>query len=75
MVVKKDFVRKKRKGGKLDPKWVGPYIITAKLSKGFYSLQSVANSNDCVKRVNGAHLKVFYSSERQSCSNYPQHSN
>ena len=60
-VVKKDFLRKKRKGGKLDPKWVGPYITTAKLSKGFYSLQSVANSFDCIKRVNGAHLKMFYS--------------
>ena len=65
-MVKKDFLRKKRKGGKLDPKWVGPYIITAKLSKGFYSLQCVANSSDRVKRVNGAHLKVFYSSESQS---------
>ena len=29
-VLKKDFVRKKRKGGKLDPKLVGPYVITAK---------------------------------------------
>ncbi|KAL5500624.1 hypothetical protein EMCRGX_G012215 [Ephydatia muelleri] len=74
-VVKKDFLWKKRKGGKLDPKWVGPYIITAKLSKGFYSLQCVANSSDRVKRVNGTHLKVFNSSESQSCSNSPQHSN
>ena len=69
-MVKKDFVRKKRRGGKLDPKWVGPYIITAKLSKGFYSLQSVANSSDCIKRV------MFYSSEYQSsCSNSPNHFN
>ena len=75
-VVKKDFLRKKRKGGKLDPKCVGPYIITVKLSKGFYSLQSVANSSDCIKRVNGAHLKVFYCSEYQSsCSNSPNHFN
>ena len=59
-VVKKDFLRKKRKGGKLDPKWVGPYIITAKFSKRFYSLQSIANSSDCIKRVNGAHLTMFY---------------
>ena len=75
-VVRKDFLRKKRKGGKLDPKWVGPYIITTKFSKGFYSLQSVASSSDCIKRVNGAHLNMFYSSEHQSsCSNSPHHFN
>eukprot|EP00731_Ephydatia_muelleri_P015573 Em0008g1293a len=42
-VLKKDFLRKKRKGGKLDPR------------------SSVANPSDCVKRVNGAHLKAFHS--------------
>ena len=67
-VLKKDFLRKKRKGGKLDPRWLGPYIITQKLSKGFYSLQSVANPSDCVKRVNGAHLKAFHSQEHMSNS-------
>ncbi|KAL5516122.1 hypothetical protein EMCRGX_G001393 [Ephydatia muelleri] len=64
-VLKKDFLRKKRKGGN---RWLGPYIITQKLSKGFYSLQSVANPSDCVKRVNGAHLKAFHSQEHMSNS-------
>ena len=27
-VLKKDFLRKKRKGGKMDTRFVGPYIIT-----------------------------------------------
>ena len=67
-VFKKDFLRKKRKGGKLDPRWLGPYIITQKLSKGFYSLQSVANPSDCVKQVYGAHLKAFHSQEHMSNS-------
>ena len=67
-VFKKDFLHKKRKGGKLDPRWLGPYIITQKLSKGFYSLQSVANPSDCVKRVNGAHLKAFHSQKHMSNS-------
>ena len=67
-VLKKDFLRKKRKGGKLDPRRLGPYIITQKLSKGFYSLQSVANPSDCVKQVNGAHLKAFHSPEHMSNS-------
>ena len=39
-VLKKDFTRKKRKGGKMDPKWLGPYTITQKLGKGFYKLES-----------------------------------
>jgi len=29
LVLKKDFTRKKRKGGKLDYRWTGPYTITA----------------------------------------------
>ena len=32
-VLKKDFARKKRKGGKMDAKFVGPFIITKNLVK------------------------------------------
>ena len=60
--MKKDFRRKKRKGGKLDYKWLGPYFISHDCGKGFYRLSSV---DDCeivvVKRVNGAHLKLYKS--------------
>ena len=35
----KDFNRKKRKGGCLDFRWKGPYIITASLGKGLYRLR------------------------------------
>ena len=31
LVLKKDFTRKKRAGGKLDHKWLGPYRITLSL--------------------------------------------
>ena len=55
-VLKKDLFRKKRKGGKLDPK---SYIITAKYSKGCYSLRSVDNPFDCIKSMNGDDLKLF----------------
>lgn len=41
-----------RMGGKLDAKWLGPYTIEAKLSKGRYQLRS----------KNGAVLKKVYSS-------------
>ena len=35
VVLKKDFMRKKRKGGKLDYRWQGPYVIIASLGKAF----------------------------------------
>jgi len=41
LVYKKDFLRKKRRGGKLDSKWMGPYKITADLGKGLFKLQTV----------------------------------
>ncbi len=35
-VLLKDLLRKKRKGGKLDTKWLGPFVIRKKLGKGLY---------------------------------------
>ena len=37
VVVKKDFTRKKRRGGKLDHRWKGPFVITASLGRGLYT--------------------------------------
>ena len=54
----KDFTRRKRKGGKLDHKWLGPYTITHVLGKGLYSLKD-DNTDQVVKRVNGFHLKPY----------------
>ena len=58
-VMKKDFTRKKRKGGKLDPKWVGPYCITSNLGRGLYQLKQLSKPFKTVSRVNGVHLKTF----------------
>ena len=58
LVLKKDFLRKKRKGGKLDHRYVGPYKILKILPKGTYLLQLVANS-EVVVRVTGSHLKPY----------------
>ena len=44
----KDFCQKKRKGGKLEEKWIGLYIITSQLSKGFCFLQSLENPSQIV---------------------------
>ena len=45
LVLKKDFTRKKRKGGKLDYRWTGPYIIISSLGKGLYKLKECRNDN------------------------------
>ena len=37
-VLVKDFTRKKRKEGKLDFRWIGPYYIMKNLGKGSLSL-------------------------------------
>ena len=41
VVLKKDFTRKKRKGGKLDYRWQGPYVICASVGKGFLRLKEL----------------------------------
>ena len=41
LVYKKDFRRKKRRGGKLDNKWEGPFVIVASLGKGLFKLHEV----------------------------------
>ena len=60
----KDFNRKKRKGGKLDYKWKGPYTITQCLGRGLYSLKAVDKSHE-IGRINGAHLKQYLSPMHQ----------
>ena len=63
-VLKKDFRKKKRKGGKLDFPWVGPYLLTKSLGKGFYELQSCGKGHvTTIPRV--SHIKVYKS---LSCS-------
>ena len=61
-----DFRKKKRKGGKLDLMWVGPYLITKSLRKGFYELQSCGKGPvTTIPRVSHVHIKVYKS---LSCS-------
>lgn len=38
-VLKKDFRRKKRRGGKLDYRWEGPFSIATSLGKGLFKLK------------------------------------
>ena len=59
-VLKKDFTRKKRKGGKLDSKWTGPYKVTKSLERGLYRLEEVKDPSKIISRVNGVHLKPYH---------------
>ena len=38
VVLKKDFTQKKRRGGKLEARFLGPYVIQSKLQRGTYKL-------------------------------------
>lgn len=59
-VLKKDFLRRKRAGGKMDAKYLGPYVITGHLGKGLYSLHLFADPSRIIQRVNGAYLKPYH---------------
>ena len=41
VVLKKDFTQRKRKGGKMDYRWLGPYVISASLGKGLFKLKEL----------------------------------
>ena len=58
-VLLRDFTRRKRKGGKMDLKWCGPYTITKCLGKGLYALRAVDKPHTVVCRVSRGHLKPY----------------
>ena len=64
LVLKKDLTRKKRKGGKLDEKWEGPFQIIANLGKGMYRLEEVRNKK-ILQRVCGMHMKPYRVGDQQ----------
>ena len=69
-VLKKDFLRKKRKGGKMDTRFVGLYIITKNVGKGLYALQLVTNPSVVIQQVNGAHLKPYQTPLQSPASSF-----
>ena len=58
-VLRKDFTRKKQKGGKLDYKCLGPYRITHSIGRRIYRLQLIADPKKTVNRVNSVQLKAY----------------
>lgn len=57
----KDNKRKKRQGGKMDCRWLGPYTIVKSLGKGLYGLEATDNTGKTLNRVHGFHLKPYLS--------------
>ena len=43
----------------MDAKWLDPFLLSSELGRGFYSLASLDGKTIVVKRINGAHLKVY----------------
>lgn len=58
-VLIKDYERKKRKGGKLDYRWLGPYKIEKSLGKGLYMLKEAKEAGRVIDRVHGTRLKPY----------------
>ena len=58
LVLKKDFTRSKRKGGKLDAKYLGPFTVKKALGNGTYLL-SCCKKPDSTIQATGAHLKPY----------------
>ena len=61
-MLKKNFLRRKKKGGKLDERFTGAYKIAKILPNGIYLIESVEDPSKVV-RVTGAHLKPYNSPE------------
>lgn len=60
LVLKKDMKRKKRAGGKMDYKWLGPYRIVKSMGKGLYQIEGVHHPEIKIERVHGIHLKPYH---------------
>ena len=59
LVLRKDFQRKKRAGGKLDTPYIGPYLITKCHSKEMYRLQLIGDKSSTIERISSAYLKPY----------------
>ena len=58
-VLVKDFLRKKKAGGKLTARFIGPYKILKKTGRCTYSVRKVSDPNGVIKKVNASHIKPY----------------
>lgn len=60
-----------RKGGKLQERWLGPYVIEEFIGKGVYKINNPKTGRTLKKGVNVCRLKIYHESQSVSkeCSN------
>ena len=58
VVMLENTMQKQRKGGKLEPLWLGPYTIHRDFGKGLYELSNQAGTV-LKKKANIAQLKLY----------------
>ena len=56
-VLLENTAQKQRKGGKMDPAWLGPYVIHRCIGKGLYELSK--DGKVVKKKANVARLKIY----------------
>ena len=61
LVLKKDFTHRKRKGGKLEARFPGPYTFTKVLPNGTFELENPDKKGTIC--ATGAHLKLYNSAD------------
>ena len=69
-VLKKNLKNKHRMGGKLDAKWLGPYIVTGVTAYGNYKLRCKQNGELLKQCVPSAHLKKYIHRPDLKVNNY-----
>ena len=63
-VLLENTAQKQRKGGKLEPAWLGPYTINRCVGKGLYEL--CKDGKVVKKKVNTARLKIYRKRPREN---------
>ena len=58
-VLLKNMKNSHRMGGKMDPKWLGPYTVLEKVEKGRYKLRS-SRGETLKKLYNSSLLKEYF---------------
>ena len=69
MVLLRNSAQDERKGGKLQQRWLGPYVIAEFVGKGVYKITNPKTGQTLKKGVNVCRLKIYH--ESQSASKEP----
>ena len=68
LVLRKNMVNTHRMGGKLDPKWIGPYKVEEVTDKGLYRLQCQRNKKILKQAISSLQLKPYIQRLAQQAS-------